>query len=318
VIVTQQTREQRTGFQRWRASNQPVTRTVRNGNKMKISHTEIPNWIIALATVGLFALAILTFFLRNTDEPPVEQNTMGDRSPNIYAPSATGITVNYGISEKTLNELTEQVKGKENVIAYLLEDLEVKKVEIKKKQALVEDWIEMYKEMEKRSAVRLSHNDTPGEASKRIEPLKKFTHQEFIDNFVAFRAYYRYRKTLLLLNPDKLIEFINIYLRSILLYPSTEMKKYYINASDGRLLRLAIEGHNQKGEKILISVPELSSSLLHDVCNDFIKSANAKDYEMILNLFKRALSTPELDKVHKLNIMDAEAFIRKNKLLHNF
>jgi hypothetical protein len=37
-----------------------------------------------------------------------------------------------------------------------------------------------------------------------------------------------------------------------------------------------------------------------------------------LNLFERALLTTELGKEHKLNIMEAKAFIEKNKLLKDF
>ena len=238
----------------------------------------------------------------------IVQESEGNNSPNINAPSAKSINITYGISESLVKELIGLV-GKRQEINSLLIDLKAKKMEIAKQEALLQGIINMHKELDKQLAEKPLDNN---------EPLVKFKHQEFIDNFIAFKAYYYYRNTLNLLNPEKLIEFLNIYLRSILLYPSPETKEYYITASDGRLLRLVIEGHNQKGEKILISLPELFSSLLHDVCNDFIKSANAKHYEMILNLFKRALLTPALDKVHKLNIMDAEAFIRKNKLLHNF
>jgi len=168
----------------------------------------------------------------------------------------------------------------------------------------------MYQELEK-----LSNEDT--QTQKKIEPLIKFTHQEFIDNFVMFKTYYQYRKTLQLLNPDMLVELLNVYFRSVLLYPSNDMKKYYITASDGRLLLLQMEGHNEKGEKVSISLPDISESILKDVCIDFIKSANSRQYEMIEILFDSALDTPELDKVHKINIWDAKSFINKHKLLLN-
>ena len=68
---------------------------------------------------------------------------------------------------------------------------------------------------------------------------------------------------------------------------------------------------------MLISIPELSASLLNDVCNDFIKSANRAHYEMLLVFFKRALATSDLGKMHKSNILDSQTFIMKNQLLHN-
>lgn len=273
------------------------------------------------AYVGIVSLIISSLIIiwPSSSKQTVSSNTVtvssyGDGSPSIYAPSGTGVTVNYGISEKAFTELTDHVKGKDKVIAYLLEDLESKKVEIKKIEALVQDWIQMYNELEKRSAERLSN---PDGTAQKTEPLTKFSHQEFIDNFVAFRAYYKYRKTLLLLNPDMLVEVLNIYFRSVILYPSNTIKKYYVNASNGKLLLLQIERHNEKGEKISISLPDISRSLLLDVCTDFMKSAEPKDYEILMNLFNRALATPELDKTIKADVLDAKNMIQKHELFHD-
>gem|GEM_PF-6263543 len=36
---------------------------------------------------------------------------------------------------------------------------------------------------------------------------------------------------------------------------------------------------------------------------------------MMENLFDSALATPDLEKVHRINILDAKNFILKNKLL---
>lgn len=114
-----------------------------------------------------------------------------------------------------------------------------------------------------------------------------------------------------------LIKLLNVYFRAVLLYPSNSEKKYYITAQDGSLMLLQFQGHNEKGEKISISLPDMSASLLQDVCMDFINSADSKHYETIENLFDRALSTPELAKNLKINILDAKNFILKNKLLLN-
>ena len=89
------------------------------------------------------------------------------------------------------------------------------------------------------------------------------------------------------------------------------MNKYYINDSDGRLLLLQIQGHDEGGKQVSISLPALSGSLLRDICTDFIKSANPQNYDSLLTLFDRALSTPELDKVQKSNILDAQALYKE-------
>ena len=247
------------------------------------------------------------------ESSPIHQQTSGANSPNINAPNAKTIQINYGIPEKVFNGWVKQLKGekgKDKVIEYLLDDLKQKNVTISVIQGQIQDGLQMRIELEKRLAEKSS-------TQAKTAPLTKFTHQEFIDNFVAFRAYYQYRKTLELLNPDMLIELLNVYFRSVLLYPSNEMNKYYITDSGGRLLLLQIQGHDEKGKQMLISLPNLSGSLLKDVCTDFIKSSNLEHYEMLLTLFDRALSTPELDKAQKSNILDAQTFIKKNKLFHS-
>jgi hypothetical protein len=227
----------------------------------------------------------------------IEQKTTGDKSPNIYAPGAKNITINYFVEKQGKSE----------------KDVELLKKEVERQNATNEQRDAAYQDLMK--AYEKLKRDV--ENGKKIEPLIKFTHQEFIDNFVTLKTYYQYRMILKLLNPDMLVELLNVYFRSVLLYPSNSMKKYYITASDGRLLLLQIEGHNEKGEKLFISIPDISGSLLEDVCADFIKSATPKHYERIVNLFDCALDTPELEKVHKFNILDARHFILKHKLLLN-
>jgi len=212
---------------------------------------------------------------------------------SAYFDSSKVILQSYHVSEKLVNELIDQLKGKDKLIEYLLADL-------KSKSQLAES---------------PSYSNIPAQAGKESTPLTKFTHQEFIDNFIAFHAYNQYRRTLQLLNPDMLVELLSVYFRSVLLYPSSSMTKYYITASDGRLLLLEIQGHNEKGEKISLSLPDISNTLLQDVSMDFVKSANPEHYEIIEVLFNRALCTPDLDKVHKYNILDAKSFILKQKLL---
>lgn len=242
------------------------------------------------------------------EQQNIQQNSTGINSPNINAPNAKTILINYGISEKFSKEWTKQLKGNEEAISVLidiLKDLKEQKATIGVVQGLVQDVINMRAELERRLA------EKPAEVSKKTEPLIKFNHQEFIDKFIVFfQSYNHYRKSLNLMNPEMLIELLNVYFRSVLLYPSNEMKKYYITASDGRLLLFQINGQNEKGEKTLISLPELSSSLLKDVCTNFIKTANPKQYEMLEDLFNRALATPDLDKSHKSNILDAQNFIQ--------
>lgn len=239
----------------------------------------------------------------------VEQKSTGDESPNIYAPQAKMLSITYGVSEKLIIDLMEQLKGKDKIIGSLLEDLKGKDVTIRGMEAQIKNWTTMVKELNKQIA-----ESTP---AKKTSPLIPLTPYDFLDNFIIFHQYMQYRKTLELLNPEMLIKLLNVYFRSVLLYPSNTKKEYYITARTGELMRLQILGHNEKGEKITISLPDMSASLLPEVCMDFVKSADSRQYEMMESLFESALSTPELEKVHKMNILDARNFIEKNKLLLN-
>jgi hypothetical protein len=255
------------------------------------------------------AMSIISFSKPCDAQKVAEQKTTGDKSPNIYAPDAKKISVTYGVPEKLVSDLLEQSKGKDKIIESLLDDLKEKNVTIKVMEAQIQEWTAIVKGLNKQP--------TESTSNKQVTELKALTPYEFLDNSIIFHSYIKYRKTLQLLNPDMLIKLLDVYFRSVLLYPSSSMNKYYITASDGRLMLLQFQGHNEKGENISISLPDMSASLLQDVCMDFIKSADLKHYELMENLFDRALHTPELDKIHKINILDAKSFILKNKLLLN-
>jgi len=244
----------------------------------------------------LFVMMPLTSLpgLCDAKEKRVEQKTTGDKSPNIYAPGGN-VTIVYEMSENVLElqaKLDDAIKEKES-LAKINDELKKKLADITSSSTL----------------------STP--AADKIEPLMKFTPQEFIDNFTILFQYNEFRKTEQLINPDKLIEVLNGYFRSVLLYPSHDTKKYYITDSKGRLLLLQLLGHNEKNEAIPLSMPDIFASLLSNICTDFIKSAEPRHYNIINNLFDRALSTPGLDNNQKIIILDAKSFILKNKLLLN-
>lgn len=60
--------------------------------------------------------------------PPsvIKQKSSGSNSPNINAPDAKKVYINYGIPENVFNEWVTKLKGdkgKDDVIEYLLKDL---------------------------------------------------------------------------------------------------------------------------------------------------------------------------------------------------
>ena len=186
------------------------------GMKMEANHQIILGCIIVAvcAIGGVFGGIMIKkgYAEKNSSShsgsPAVQQQTSGANSPNINAPNAQEVQVIYGIPEGVFNDWIKELKddkGKYKVIEYLLKDLKQKDVTISVMQSQIQDGLQMRKELEKRVAEK-----SPTKA--RVAPLTKFTHQEFINNFVAFRAYYQYRKTLELLNPEMLVELLNVYL----------------------------------------------------------------------------------------------------------
>jgi len=276
-------------------------------------------------------LLFLLFIFSECFAAEISQKTAGNQSPSIYAPAAKEIAINYGLSEqdvinlfrqlfqeqekklqeqgKKLQEDDKIIKGKTKDIESKLKELEDRNATIRDKEAKILEWTVI--------AERLNKQISDNASIKQIAALKAITPYEFLDNFIIFHSYNQNRQTFQLLNPDMLVKLLEIYFRSILLYPSGSQTKYYITAPDGRLMLLQIQGHNDKGENISISLPHMSASLLQDVCWDFIKSADSGDYKKMEHLLDCALATPELDKNLKINILDLKNCISKNKLFLN-
>jgi len=146
-----------------------------------------------------------------------------------------------------------------------------------------------------------------------VEPLTKFTAYEFLENSKEFGGYAVNRKKVERLNPDKLVNLMYVYFRSVLLYPSPEMREYRLNGPDGGLYQITFPGHNEKGQEVLVSLGEMSDTLLANVCTDLLKSAQITHIVSLVDLFTKAIATPSLDKRHKFNILNAENSVLKEK-----
>lgn len=143
--------------------------------------------------------------------------------------------------------------------------------------------------------------------------LKKLNQNEFFDNIKEFRGYTSNRKKMVLLNPNRLVNLLNVYFRSVLLYPSTDIRKYVITDPTGRLVQIEFPGHTKDGEKRLVSLGEMSNTLLSDVCTDLLKSGHTGHFIGLVELFTRAIATPSLENHHKINILNAENTILNEK-----
>ncbi|MFC1896945.1 hypothetical protein ACFL0Q_09890 [Thermodesulfobacteriota bacterium] len=148
---------------------------------------------------------------------------------------------------------------------------------------------------------------------KKIDHLTKFNEKDFFENITEFRGYIVSRKGQAKLNPDKLINLLYVYFRSVLLYPSPDMRKYYLTGPDGKLYQIEFPGQNKAGERRSVSLGEMSNTLLVEVCSDLLKSANIAHIISLVELFTKAIATPSLDKRHKFNILNAENTVLKEK-----
>jgi hypothetical protein len=148
---------------------------------------------------------------------------------------------------------------------------------------------------------------------KNTDPLTAFNAKEFFENISEFRGYIVNRQKHAKLNPDKLVNLLYVYFRSVLLYPSPDMLKYYVNGPNGGLYEIEFPGHNKAGESKSVSFGEMSNTLLAEVCSDLLKSAHRTHIVSLVELFTKAIATPCLDKSHKFNILNAENTVLKEK-----
>jgi len=96
------------------------------------------NQVCIILLILWCAMSIISF--SDTSEA-VDQKTSGDKSPNINAPSAKSVTVNYGISETMLRKLLKGQEGKGKVIESLVEELRIKNIKIDQQDAIILNWI---------------------------------------------------------------------------------------------------------------------------------------------------------------------------------
>jgi len=146
---------------------------------------------------------------------------------------------------------------------------------------------------------------------KKFDHLVKYNEKEFFENINEFKGYLVNRKRLEKLNPEKLVNILYVYFRSVLLYPSPDMHKYYLTGPDGKLYVLEFTGHSKTGERRSGSLGEMSNTLLNEVCSDLLKSAQITHIISLIELFTKAIATPNLDKRHKFNILNAENMVLK-------
>lgn len=143
--------------------------------------------------------------------------------------------------------------------------------------------------------------------------MTRFNEIELLDKIIEFKGYFDAKKTLPKLNPDKLINFLHIYFRAVLTYPLPETIRIIIKSPDHKFYQIEFSGHNKEGDYCIVSLADMSDTLISEVCSYLLKTANSDNYNSLIELFTRALLSQSLEKRHKFNIINAENNILKER-----
>lgn len=146
-----------------------------------------------------------------------------------------------------------------------------------------------------------------------IDYLARFNEKEFFENITGVRGYIVNRERRTNLDPDRLINLLHVYFRSVLLYPSPEMREYHVKGTDGKPYIIEFPRHKKTGKTMSVSLGEMSDTLLRETCSDLLNKAHSAHIIHLIDLFTRAMATPSLDKRHKFNILDTEDTVLKER-----
>lgn len=136
--------------------------------------------------------------------------------------------------------------------------------------------------------------------------FKKFTEHQFFENIKEFKGYITHHGSGARLNPDKLLNLLTVYFRSVLLYPSPDTSRYIVKDPQGGIFQIEFPGSTKEGQQRSVSLGEMSNTLLDQVCGDLSRSGNTLHQMELLKIFTSAIETPDLDPHHKVNIINAE------------
>jgi tetratricopeptide (TPR) repeat protein len=92
---------------------------------------------------------------------------MGDQSPAVV--SGGNVTISYGVSQETYNTLIETLKGNQKTIDHLLKKLDEKDIDIKDRDAEIQKWIEKYKELVSRLALRSTEDILAAQTKGKLD-----------------------------------------------------------------------------------------------------------------------------------------------------
>ena len=89
------------------------------------------------------------------------------QSPAVV--SGGNVTISYGVSQETYNTLVETLKGNQKTLDRLLKTLDEKDIDIKDRDAKLQELIEKYKALEYRLALRSTEDTLAAQAKEKLD-----------------------------------------------------------------------------------------------------------------------------------------------------
>jgi hypothetical protein len=147
-------------------------------------------------------------------------------------------------------------------------------------------------------------------------PYKKCDEKDFINYLRELKNYLVAREKYANLNPEKIINLMNLHYQSLLLYKSNSTKKFIITLN-GSNYEMKIEGHDGEGRKKIVDLVDISNQLIKDLSKIIINHVDPKYQKELFAIFSRALITPSINSDHKFEILNLEQNDFKNHFKSN-
>lgn len=144
------------------------------------------------------------------------------------------------------------------------------------------------------------------------KPIAKCKENKFISNLQELKNYIIASKKFPILNPDKLINLLNIYFESMLLYKSNSPKKFLI-VLEGKTYATKFEGHDSKGKKKRVDLNDIANTLIKEISVKIIENHQIEKNKLMFDIYTQVYATDELEDELKINILNLEQNEFKNE-----
>ncbi len=127
------------------------------------------HWKIVLVSTLVILIPFIVKIVIKEEPTPQKPK----ESKSLLVNAGGDVTITYGISEETLKELHESLKGsdenKDKVRDRLLKTLDEKDIAIENREAQIHEWIKKYNELKERLAKRATEDTLTAQAKEKLD-----------------------------------------------------------------------------------------------------------------------------------------------------